>query len=90
MSQPTENPAVDPRAMPGWGYAEASAEARKSAVQRANSGERLRLLAESDWTQLPDVAEATRLAWRPYRQALRDITDQPGWPFEVVWPKPPQ
>jgi hypothetical protein len=27
--------------------------------------------------------------WAAYVQALRDITDQPGWPLEVVWPKPP-
>jgi hypothetical protein len=27
--------------------------------------------------------------WAAYVQALRDITNQPGWPLEVVWPKPP-
>ena len=31
-----------------------------------------RLLAESDWTQLPD-APVDRAAWADYRQALRDF-----------------
>jgi len=35
--------------------------------------ERDRLLTESDWTQMPDVPEATRTAWQTYRQALRDL-----------------
>lgn len=48
------------------------------------------LLAKSDWTQLPDVPLATKEAWAAYRQALRDITEQPGFPFDVVWPEPPQ
>lgn len=51
--------------------------------------ERNRLLAASDWTQLPDVPETTRLAWEPYRQALRDVPDQPGFPYEVEWPEQP-
>lgn len=47
-------------------------------------------LSKTDWTQLPDVPEATRLKWQAYRQALRDITDQPGFPENVVWPERPQ
>ena len=27
--------------------------------------------------------------WAKYRQALRDIPDQPGFPFDVVWPAEP-
>lgn len=46
------------------------------------------LLAESDWTQLPDVSIATKEAWAAYRQALRDITDQSD-PFNIVWPVRP-
>ena len=51
--------------------------------------ERNKLLAASDWTQLPDVPIATKEAWATYRQALRDITNQPD-PFNIVWPEPPQ
>jgi len=46
-------------------------------------------LKESDWTQLPDVPQATKDLWTPYRQALRDITDQPGYPHNIDWPTPP-
>lgn len=52
--------------------------------------ERAKLLASSDWTQLPDVPLATKEAWATYRQALRDITAQPGYPFNVIWPQAPQ
>lgn len=51
--------------------------------------QRARLLVSSDWTQLPDVPLATKEAWATYRQALRDITDQPGYPLTIVWPIPP-
>lgn len=50
---------------------------------------RARLLNESDWTQLPDVPLETKSAWADYRQALRDITEQPGFPKNVVWPEKP-
>jgi hypothetical protein len=53
---------------------------------RAERAERLRAC---DWTQLPDVPEATRLAWQPYRQALRDLPDTTTDPFAPDWPTPP-
>jgi len=46
------------------------------------------LLAQSDWTQLPDAPIDTA-AWASYRQALRDVPAQPGFPFDVVWPVKP-
>jgi hypothetical protein len=46
------------------------------------------LIAETDWTQLPDVPLATKEAWAAYRQALRDITTQSD-PRSIVWPTPP-
>lgn len=46
-------------------------------------------LKESDWTQLPDVPLETTDAWSLYRQALRDITEQPGYPSTIVWPQKP-
>jgi hypothetical protein len=48
------------------------------------------LLASSDWTQMPDVELSTKTQWATYRQELRDITDQPGYPSSIVWPTPPQ
>lgn len=50
--------------------------------------ERDRRLAASDWTQLPDVPLATKQTWAAYRQALRDVTEQPD-PFNIVWPAAP-
>ena len=51
--------------------------------------ERNRLLVESDWTQLPDVPEATKNAWQTYRQELRDITKTYQSLDTVVWPTKP-
>jgi hypothetical protein len=48
-------------------------------------------LAASDWTQMPDVemSAAQAAAWRAYRKALRDVTDQPGFPDSIQWPETP-
>lgn len=48
------------------------------------------LLLASDWTQLPDVPQATKDLWVAYRQALRDVTEQSGFPQNVTWPTSPQ
>jgi len=50
---------------------------------------RASLLSSTDWTQLPDVPQTTKDLWSPYRQALRDITTQTGYPRNVVWPTQP-
>ncbi|MDR1396992.1 MAG: phage tail assembly chaperone [Desulfarculales bacterium] len=49
------------------------------------------LLLSSDWTQLPDsqLLPDVRAAWAEYRQALRDISEQPGWPGTIDWPAEP-
>ena len=51
--------------------------------------QRDRLLSASDWTQLPD-SQADQKAWAKHRQALRDITKQPGFPEKIDWPKGPK
>lgn len=50
--------------------------------------QRSALLSSSDWTQLPDVPDATQLQWSAFRQALRDITTQPN-PRAIQWPASP-
>lgn len=50
--------------------------------------ERNHLLSISDWTQLPD-APTDKAAWASYRQALRDVTSQAGFPDDVTWPTKP-
>lgn len=49
------------------------------------------LLAASDYTQATDYPStyAARTAWAEYRQQLRDVTKQAGFPADVVWPVPP-
>ena len=48
-------------------------------------------LAASDWTQIADapIAPTDKTAWATYRQALRDISSQPGFPWTVEWPSAP-
>lgn len=46
------------------------------------------LLAASDWTQVID-APVDQAAWATYRQALRDITEQAGFPETINWPVAP-
>jgi hypothetical protein len=51
--------------------------------------ERDRLLEACDKTQLED-APSDKKVWAKYRQALRDITKQKGFPESVVWPIQPE
>jgi hypothetical protein len=54
--------------------------------------ERNQLLYASDWTQIPNnpLTPALQEQWAIYRQALRDIPSQQGYPAIVNWPTPPQ
>jgi hypothetical protein len=47
--------------------------------------QRNQMLKDTDWTQLSD-APVDKTAWAVYRQALRDITQQPD-PFSITWPE---
>ena len=47
------------------------------------------LLAQSDWTQLPD-SPADKPEWATYRAELRGVTDQSGFPTNIVWPTKPE
>jgi hypothetical protein len=63
--------------------------AMKDAEQaQAIRQQRNQKLTESDWTQVAD-APVDKAAWATYRQALRDITAQEGFPHNVVWPTRP-
>lgn len=50
--------------------------------------QRDQLLLASDWTQGLDVP-VDQEAWANYRQALRDIPQQEGFPWDVTWPEKP-
>ena len=64
----------------------AGADARKAAKVR---GERNEKLAATDWTQAADVPQAVKDNYSSYRQALRDVPSQSGFPNEIVWPTQP-
>jgi hypothetical protein len=53
--------------------------------------QRRQLLLDSDWTQLPNGPLTTeqQAAWATYRQELRDIPQQSGYPLTVIFPTPP-
>ena len=58
-------------------------------ASRAVRNRRKEKLLESDWTQVAD-APVDKQVWAVYRQQLRDITIQPGFPYNITWPEPPQ
>jgi hypothetical protein len=66
------------------------AEITETAAARSFSirNRRNTLLTESDWSQLAD-APVDKAAWADYRQDLRNVTSQEGFPFNVQWPTMP-
>jgi hypothetical protein len=62
---------------------DAGSDTRKATEVRA---ERSAKLAATDWTQGADTPQATKDKYAPYRQALRDVPAQAGFPNTVVWP----
>ena len=81
-----DRPATDTEPAQTAAEQEAAYKALKDA-ERADSvrQERNRMIAESDWTQLPD-SPVDKEAWAAYRQELRDVPTQAGFPWSVEWP----
>ena len=68
---------------------EAAYKAMKDAEQaKSVRNSRTEKLKDSDWTQLAD-STADKAVWATYRQALRDITAQAGFPWTITWPEQP-
>lgn len=65
----------------------AGANDRKAAEVRA---ERNAKLDATDKTQATDTPQAIKDKYAPYRQALRDVPAQSGFPNTVVWPTQPE
>ena len=69
---------------------DAEAISAKDAEQaKAMRQQRTEKLKDTDWTQVAD-APVDKAAWAAYRQALRDISTQAGFPWEVTWPAKPE
>ena len=68
---------------------EAAYKATKDAEQaKSVRNSRTEMLKDSDWTQIAD-STADKAAWATYRQALRDVTAQAGFPWTIDWPEAP-
>ena len=50
--------------------------------------ERNQRLTSCDWTQIAD-APVDAFIWAAYRQSLRDVPGQIGFPWDIDWPKSP-
>jgi hypothetical protein len=86
----TDRPATDTEPAKTAAENEAAYKAMKDAEQaksvRTSRGEKLK---DSDWTQVAD-APVDQAAWATYRQALRDVTGQQGFPWTIDWPTQPE
>lgn len=60
-------------------------------LEEENKAKRDLLLLQSDWTQTNDapITAEKKAAYASYRQQLRDVTAQQGFPYEIVWPIKP-
>ncbi len=66
------------------GEAESDAMARIARISRAD----LLSMADVSINRLEDAGADTS-AWRAYRQALRDVPQQAGFPASINWPTAP-
>lgn len=73
-----------PAALP----ADPTPEETRAALAHAARARRDALLRGSDWTQLAD-APVDHAAWALYRQQLREIPEQAGFPEAIAWPAEP-
>jgi len=77
-----------------WTEVDASAEeiaARTESEAKSVRLDRDSRLAECDWTQLPDspLDADAKVAWALYRETLRMVPEQAGFPWDVTWPPVP-
>lgn len=73
-----------------WDVTDATSE--EIAQRTDNEGQSVRsqrdyLLQQTDWMALSD--NTMEPYWREYRQQLRDVTDQAGFPWSITWPTKP-
>ena len=77
-----------------WTIVELSSEDQQAITDsRAHSirAERDKKLTDTDWTQIPNnaLSDESKTAWATYRQSLRDITADSGFPHSITWPDQP-
>ena len=74
-----------------WDVTDATPE--EIAQRTDNEGQSVRsqrddLLQQTDWMALSDNTMTPE--WAAYRQSLRDVTDQAGFPWNITWPTKPE
>jgi hypothetical protein len=85
----TDIPAIENQPAKTAAEQEIEYKAMKDAEQAASiRRQRTQLLRDCDWTQIAD-STADKTAWATYRQALRDIPSQAGFPWTITWPTQP-
>lgn len=83
-----------PYVQDGWAYTvevqpktqdeiDADTQAQAAKIRAARNA----LLLACDWTQGKDIPDSVSAPWATYRQALRDIPNQTGFPWSVEWPQ---
>ena len=70
---------------------ELTPEEKRAQAESQVRGKRDALISQTDYLLTPDypISPEDLLAVKEYRTALRDVPQQDGFPFEVVWPELP-
>jgi len=68
-----------------WAVVENEVEAKKVRKERDF------LLTESDWVTIRALETGNPVPdeWKEYRQQLRNVPQQNGFPMEIIWPEKP-
>lgn len=77
----------------GWEIKKMTEEEAEENYQRLEAAfrfERNEMLKDSDFFNFPDACVANVQDWLDYRQALRDLPEQPFWPKNIIWPERPE
>jgi hypothetical protein len=86
----TDRPATETEPAKTAAEQETEYKAQKDAEQaKSVRDQRNQKLKDTDWTQVAD-APVDKAAWATYRQALRDISAQAGFPWDINWPDQPK
>jgi len=88
----TDRPATDTEPAQTAAEQEAAYKAQKDAEQsKAVREQRSQKLKETDWVVVKHLERNENIpgAWEVYRQALRDVPTQQGFPWNVTWPEEP-
>lgn len=77
-----------------WQYVDMTEEEKaESDLQQAKEIKEQRnyKLSLTDWTMLVDspLSVENKQLYQEYRQQLRDISQQPGFPWDITWPQEP-